>query len=331
MYRLAFELKMQKIVLGNLPFLGISYQSREKDQQYREKFSNKSEMKKIMKVAIKYGVRFFASSSHRFNELSMLHLEAVREVEEEEEMEIALISCISIPLQIGGAKVNDYKRWKTHLIYETEKFGGTVLQRVLNDPILNFRPQWKETLQNIRPYTTGQLQRRLKIDWRIWENSIDRLSGWKVAWIEPGSETDFLALVRSDLLGELIDRVRDAGYRSLLGSHHLGATVPLLEENRIRRFDGYVTPINKLGIMMFPTQREAEKAAGEARSKGKLLIAIKPFAGGRIRPKEALTYVYKEMEADACMMGVASVEEAEEDFQAARQILADENKEKKKR
>jgi len=327
MHRLDFDLKMQRIVLGNLPFLGISYQGREKDREYREKFSNKSEMKRVMKVAVKYGVKFFAVSSHRFNELSMLHLEAIREVEEEEETDIMLIACISIPLQIGGAKVNDYKRWKTHLIYESEKFGDAVLQRVLNDPILNFRPQWKETLRSIRPYKMSQLQRRLKIDWKTWENSIDRLSSWRIAWIEPGSETDFLALARSDLLGELIDRTRDAGYRSLLGSHHLGATVPLLEENRIRRFDGYVTPINKLGIMMFPTQREAEKAAREVRNNGKLLIAIKPFAGGRIRPKEALTYVYREMEADACMMGVASVEEAEEDFQAARQILTSKSEE----
>jgi len=327
MYRLAFELKSQKIILGNLPFLGISYQGREKDEQYREKFSDKREIKKVMKVAVNYGVRFFSSSSHRFSDLSMLHLEAVREVEEEEETEISLITCISIPLQIGGAKVNDYKRWKTHLIYETEKFGETVLRRVLNDPILNFRPRWKENLQTVKPYTMTQLQRGLKVDWGMWEDIVNRLADWRIAWIEPGSETDFLAISRSDLLGELIDRIQDAGYRSLLGSHHLGATVPLLEESRIRRFDGYVTPINKLGVMMFPTQRETEKAAREARNQGKLLIAIKPFAGGRIRPKEALTYVYKQMEADACMMGVASVKEAEEDFKAARQILADESKE----
>lgn len=327
MYRLAFELKKQRIVLGNLPFLGISYQGREKDREYRERFSDKFEMKRVMKVALNYGVRFFASSSHRFNELSMLHLEAVKEIEEEEETEISLIACISIPLQIGGAKVNDYKRWKTHLVYESEKFGSTVLQRVLNDPILNFRPQWRENLRNVRPYVATQLQKDLKVDWKNWEDSVNRLADWRIAWIEPGSETDFLALARSDLLGELIDRTRDAGYRCLLGSHHLGATVPLLEESRIRRFDGYVTPINKLGVMMFPTQREAERAAGEARSRGKIVIAIKPFAGGRIRPREALTYVFRKVKADACMMGVASVKEAEEDFEAARQVLTEKREE----
>jgi len=168
-----------------------------------------------------------------------------------------------------------------------------------------------------------QLQRELRIDWKTWENGIDRFSGWRIGWIEPGSETDFLALARSDLLGELIDRTRDAGYRCLLGSHHLGATAPLLEERRMRGFDGYVTPINKLEVMMFPNRREVEKAVRELRGRGKMIIAIKPFAGGRIKPKEALTYVFRRVEADACMMGVASIREAEEDFQAARQVLAD--------
>jgi len=323
MYRLAFQLKSQRIVLGNLPFLGISYQGREKDKQYKDKFSDKSEMKKVMKVAVDYGVRFFSASSHGFTDLSSLYLEAVKEIEEEEETDITLIACISIPLRIGGAKVNDYRRWRTQLTYETEKFGSHILYRALKDPILNCRLGWKENLQAARPYPILQLQRRLEIDWKAWENSIDRFSDWNIGWIEPGSETDFLALSRSDLLGELIDRTQDAGYRCLLGSHHLGVTAPLLEEMGMRGFDGYVTPINNLGVMMFPTRREVERAVRESRNRGRLIVAIKPFAGGRIRPKEALTYVFRKVKADACMMGVASVKEAKEDFEAARQVLAD--------
>jgi len=323
MYRLTLELKSEKLVLGSLPFLGVSYQGREKDEQYRERFSDKSETKKVMKVALKYGVRFFSASSYRFNDLSPLYLEAVKEIEDEEETEITLIACISIPLWISGARVNDYRRWKTQLTYEMEKFGGSILYKALDDPILNCRPRWRENLQGARPYPMVRLQRELKIDWKAWEDSVNRFSGWRIGWIEPGSETDLLALARSDLLGELIDRTRDAGYRCLLGSHHLGATAPLLEERRMRGFDGYVTPINKLGAMMFPTRRKAEKAVRESRSREKMIIAIKPFAGGRIRPREALTYVFRRAGADACMMGVASVREAEEDFKAARQVLAD--------
>jgi len=327
MFRLALELKSQRIVLGSLPFLGVSYQGREKDAEYKERFSDKSEMKRVMRVALKYGVRFFSASSHSFNELSPLYLEAVKEIEEEEETEITLIACISIPIWIGGAKVNDYRRWRTQLSYETENFGRNILYRAMDDPVLNCRPGWRENLQSAKPYSMIQLQRELRIDWKAWESSIDRFSSWRIGWIEPGSETDFLALARSDLLGELIDRTRDAGYRCLLGSHHLGVTAPLLEEKGMRGFDGYVTPINKLGVMMFPTRKEVEKAVEESRSRGRLIVAIKPFAGGRIRPKEALTYVFRRVKTDACMMGVASVREAEEDFKAARQILAGKSEE----
>jgi len=323
MFRLVLELKSQKIVLGNLPFLGVSYQGRERDEEYRERFLDKSEMKKVMRVALKYGVRFFSASSHKFNDLSPLYLEAVKEIEDEEETDIQLITCISIPIQLSGARVNDFKRWKTQLTYETERFGENIIQKALNDPILNCRPRWREGLQAAKPYSMRRLQRGLEIDWKAWENSIDMLSEWRIAWIEPGSETDFLALARIDLLGEIIDRTREAGYRCLLGSHHLGATAPLLREVKMRGFDGYVTPINKLGVMMFPTQREVEKTVEKAKSQGNLIIAIKPFAGGRINPKDALTYVFKKVKADACMMGVASTKEAEEDFEAARRIFGE--------
>jgi len=322
MFRLIHELKSRRIVLGNLPFLGVSYQSREKDEQYRQRFSDKAEIKKVMRVALKYGVRFFSVSSHKFNDLSPLHLEAIKEIEDEEETDITLIACISIPIQIGGARVNDYRRWKTLLVYEMENFGGDVLHKAMNDPILNCRLQWRENIQNAKGYPVIRLQRELRIDWKTWEKNMDMFSDRRIGWIEPGSETDFLALSRSDLLGELIDRTRDAGYRCLLGSHHLGATAPLLDERRIKGFDGYVTPINKLGVMMFPNRREAEKAAAELKDRGKLIIAIKPFAGGRIKPKEALTYVFRRMEADACIMGVASEKEAEEDFKTAKEVLA---------
>jgi len=36
---------------------------------------------------------------------------------------------------------------------------------------------------------------------------------------------------------------------------------------------------------------------------------------------EALSYVYKELKVDSCMVGVGSAEEAEKDFQVAGNIL----------
>jgi hypothetical protein len=221
-----------------------------------------------------------------------------------------------------GARVNDYKRWQTHLRYETSVFGESVIERVLEDPILNCRWGWKRNLRAANPYTHQELERELTVDWKLWEDRVTAFADHRVAWIEPGSETDFLAISRMDLLGDLLDKIEERGYRILLGSHHIGATAPLIHENRMNRFDGYVTPVNRLGVMMFPTQPEAERAYTRIRRDGKLLIAIKPFAGGRIQPLEALRYVYKRIAADSCTMGVGSVAEAEEDFRIGTAILA---------
>lgn len=312
---------MQKMVLGNLPMLGVSYQGRQRDDEYKERFSDKREMKRVMRAAIGYGVNLLAASSHGFNELAPTYLEAIEEVEEEEETELSLITCISVPLELRGRRINDYRRWKTHLHYESKQFGSEVTERVFDDPILNCRPQWKENLRPARPYRNRDLERDLKINWRLWEGGVDRLSNFRIAWMEPGSETDLLAISRMDLLEELLDRIHELGYRSLLGSHHLGASAQLIEERRVKRFDGYVTPLNRLGVMMFPTRREAENTVRRIRKAAKLVVAIKPFAGGRIEPEEALSYVYGKLEVDSCMMGVGSVEEAEKDFEAARSIL----------
>jgi hypothetical protein len=172
-----------------------------------------------------------------------------------------------------------------------------------------------------KPYDRKELREELKINWKRWEDSLLKFSDYKIAWVEPGSETDFLAICRMDLLEELLDKTHELGYRVLLGSHHLGASAPLVEEEHVRKFDGYITPINKLGHMMFPTQREAENAIKRIRKGGKLIVGTKPFAGGRIKPEEALNYVYKKVKVDSCMMGVGSVKEAEEDFQLARNII----------
>ena len=312
---------LQRMILGNLPMLGISYQGRERDDEYKKRFSDKREMKRVMRVAIRFGVNLFAASSHGFNELAPTYLEAVEEVEEEAETDLSLITCISVPLELRGRRINDYRKWKTHLDYESEKFGIEVRGRFFEDPILNCRPSWKENLKLAKPYKARELNRELKADWRRWEESVEKLSDYRIAWMEPGSETDFLAISRTDLLEELLDRIHELGYRSLLGSHHLGTSVELIEEKKVKRFDGYVTPVNKLGVMMFPAQRVAENSIRRARKLGRLVVAIKPFGGGRIEPKEALRYVYRELKVDSCMMGVGSVKEAKEDFRTTESIL----------
>ena len=70
--------------------------------------------------------------------------------------------------------------------------------------------------------------------------------------------------------------------------------------------------------MMFPTQQESENAIKNAT---KPVIAIKPFAGGRISPTNAFEYIYHKLEIKSCMIGVGSEEELDEDVSSAVEIL----------
>ena len=315
-------LRKHSIILGNLPMLGVSYQGATKDSEYKERFRNKAEMKKVVRTALNYDVKFFAASSRTFNPLAPNYLDAVKEIEAEDKKEIRLIPCIDVPLRFKGKRVDDYRKWKTHLEYETEQYGSQIKQRYLEDPILNCRQGWKEGLNSAKPYKHDELVNDLEIDWKAWETSINEFSDYNVGWIEPGSGTDFLAISRMDLLEELLDKTRQTGHRVLLGSHHIGASNQLISKRNVKGYDGFVTPVNKLGAMMFPTQEMAEASIKDAKKQGKLVVAIKPFAGGRIPPEEALTYVFKEVEVDACMVGIGSATEAKIGFQVAEKVLA---------
>lgn len=307
---------LQRAILGNLPLIGVLYLSEGEKRARGYPAPSKELMRGVVEAALRSGVTQFAASPSGFNELAPIHLEVLREVSGEEE--ISLIPCLSVPLRLGGRGLNDYRRWATHLDYESGRFGPQVEERYLSDPILNFRPAWREGLKAAKAYGLRELEAGLKVDWGSWEALVSEFSDFDVAWVEAGTEVDLLAISRIDLLGELMDEVRGAGYRVLLGTHHAGATIPIVEEEGVGGLDGYVTPINKLGVMMFPTRARAEAAVEEAKRRGRLIVCVKPFAGGRIDPREALAYAYKR--ADACMVGAATPEEAEENFKLAEEL-----------
>ena len=58
---------------------------------------------------------------------------------------------------------------------------------------------------------------------------------------------------RFDLLEVFIEILREKlGCPVFAATHHAGSTIPVLDETKIK-IDGYITPINKLGVMMFPS------------------------------------------------------------------------------
>ena len=303
------------MILGHMPLVGISYQSKEKDGEYRRRFADSSEMKSVMDAAIRMGVKRFAAASPSSSPLAPLHLDVLRGIVDEGR-DIELIPCVGIPIKLGEKIIDTFRRWATYLALESELY-PQVKRRFLDDPILNFREGWKLRLTESKPYGKEDFE-KLTIDWKSIDESLEYFLDLPVSYMEPGSETDFLTMSgRFDLLGGLVDRVKEHGFKGVLfGVHHAGVTIPKLDEE-LRDFNGYLTPLNPIGVMMFPTKASAEKAIKAAKRD---VYAIKPLAGGRVKNRKAFSYVFK-FYVEGCMVGAASVSEVEEDFKAAIEIL----------
>jgi len=302
---------VDRLILGHMPFIGVSYQSPDRDREYRKRFSDANAIRGVIDAAVAMGVKVFAAAAPDSSPLAPLHLQVLRDVVDDGH-EIALIPCVGIPLRIGSKGVDAFRRWATYLSVEERTHPG-IRRRVLEDPILNFREGWKKKLPTSRPYDEGDLQ-RLSVDWGKIDESLEPFMEFPVSYMEPGSETDFLAMTgRFDLLGDLVDRIKERGFsRILFGVHHAGVTIPRLEGD-LTGFDGYLTPLNPLGVMMLPTQGSAESAI---EATGKTVFAIKPLAGGRVEPERAFSYVFG-FDVEGCMIGCASTREVEEDVRAA--------------
>ena len=92
-----------------------------------------------------------------------------------------------------------------------------------------------------------------------------------------------------------LEAIRKVGAIPAAATHNPGVTIPELE--KFGEFEVYLAPLNRLGLYMEPSVELTLKALRECRAK---IVAIKPLAAGRLKPREALAYVYKYAES-ACV------------------------------
>jgi hypothetical protein len=315
--------EVPRLILGNLPFLGESYQGPEKNHAYVQRFSNVEVTVKLLKKAMEqYRLTAFSVMPPAMSPLSRLFYQALKAASEGTYVEPMLVACFMVPLRIKSKPVNDYRRWITYFSIEAAN-NKEFAMRYLNDPILLCREGWRENfsycLANQQPYSSDEI-RELSYDRTILAEILRPFEEYKVLLIEPGSETDFLVMTnRTDLLQEVIDYAKDhLGCPAVVGVHHAGSTIPVLEDLEID-VAGYVTPVNSLGALMLPKKEKALEAIKSCR---RPIIAIKPMAGGRIPPEKAFPFVFEETRVDSCMIGVATEEELDSDFKEAQCALS---------
>ncbi len=303
------------VILGHMPFVGVSYQSEEKDRQYRKKFAAVGETRRVLHHAIGMGIRKFAAASPNSSTLSRLHLQALKLLIQDGHR-IEILPCVSVPVRLRDKEVDAFRRWATYAKLEARDY-PTAKQRMTADPILNFRTNWQQTFPVSKPYRKQDFQ-ELTIDFTDVDRRLKLFADLSASSVEFGSEVDFLAVTgRLDLIAGLLERARASGFRrTLLGVHHAGITIKELDD-RFNEVHGYVTPLNSLGAMMFPTKQAAEVSI---RNTKKAVYAIKPVAGGRVEPRPAFEYVFT-FDVAGCMIGVSSIAEVTTDVNAAIEVL----------
>ncbi len=318
---MSLTLKIPNIVLGAQPLLGESYQGEEKNRIYKARFSNVQYTVKLLRKAYEYGLNTISIMSLLDSELFKKLLEAIR-ILKRQGIIFQVAPCISIPLRLGNYPVDDYRRWLTYFHYECRFCDPNELkEKYLNDPILLTRPKWRENflrmLKEGEPYRQEEYE-KITVDFKLLESKIAVFEEFEKAFINLGSECDFLAIAgRLDILNTIIESLKAKGFSYIfISSHHAGSTIPIIENSNLK-VEGYTTPVNAIGALMLPTYDEAMKAIRPVAEK---IIAIKPLAGGRVNPYVAFTFLVNN-KIEHFMLGMASFEELKADLEAARRIF----------
>lgn len=316
------DIRVPRLILGNLPFLGESYQGSDTNNVYIERFSHVSYTTRLLERAIGKHDLTAISVMPPMNHLSNLFFQALRNAENNTGIEVGLIACFTIPLMIDSKPLDDYRRWTTYYRIETKNDSG-IAKKYLEDPILQCRQGWaekfSEAIANPHPYSEEEI-RRISLDRGKLQENLNSLRGYKVLLAEPGSETDFLTMTgRLDLLKEVIEYAKDSlGCPAIVGIHHAGTTIPILEEQQIG-IEGYLTPVNRLGALMLPSMNQALKSVTSTK---RPVIAIKTMAGGRIAPAKAFHFVLEKAHVAALSIGVADERELDVDVDEARKVFS---------
>jgi hypothetical protein len=282
-------MKLPRIILGANPFHGISYRSRENRNQYRERFSSVDNVLKIINKSFELGVR----GIHVFT--TDIQIEAIVRAKEKLGDELIVVSIMpdlySAAARQTGAKANE----------TTSK----LKQLLKNMPAL------------VQAGLTGDLK---KIIDKVFNTEMEIVKKTHPNFILLHGFLVDIACAAGQKYGLEVfkEKVTQLGAVPGINSHNYGRTHAMLKEMNIH-FPVVQTSFNARGYMMNPSRQSCIEALNNSNSVTH--IAKKVLAGGVIPPVEAFKYIFNELNLPSASVGVASIEEAEETFSAASQVL----------
>jgi hypothetical protein len=311
-----------RLMMGNHPYDGNSYVSRERDEWNLRTFDRAAKVAAVLRYAVEEAGITVTQAAHEKPARNRLHLQAIWEAAQATGIEIGLLAHMIVPVLLDGELAARTKRTRATLYAHDERAAGDAFRlHIRQDPIVNRLLDGRRnafvTSDTAPPYTESEAA-RFRVDYGRLEHHLGFYAGCNVVIADPGAEVDLLAMTgRLDLVREYVDWLKRRYASVVVSIHHAGVTIPLLEADNIP-VDGYLTPVNPLGALMNPTP---ESALSAIRAAQKPIIAIKPLAGGRYLGHKAFEYVFNEVGVAAALFGMGTLQQVRETTKAARDVL----------
>lgn len=316
-------IEIPRLIMGIHPFDGYGYVSPARDQEMLAHFSRFDRIVEVLSYAVGEGITA-VQSDHTATHLNRQHLTAIWKVQEQTSVQIAIIPFLLVPLVLDGQPIDQRRVHATLDRNAFERYGQRYREYLDQDPIVAYVTHGHGAAEDVMvrfeevPAYTPEEIGQMAVDYAAFERYLGFFAGFEGLIADPGAEVDLLAPGgRFDLIEEYIAFLRKYFKAVVASIHHPGITLPLLERAGIS-FDGYIAPLNKLGVFMLPTP---EAALAAIRRSTRPIIAIKPMAGGRLLGQEAFDYVLNEIGAAACMFGMGRLEEVQFTLSAAKKAL----------
>jgi hypothetical protein len=316
------QVEVPRLIMGIHPYDGCSYVDEKRDAENLERFDQAGKVAQVLSYAVKEEGLTVVQVDHMLPELDRLHLQAIWETERATQTQLGLIAYILVPITLGGKDISYSHRTHATLYAHDEALGGKAFQEHMQqDEIIRYLLHESHdklvTPETVPPFTQEEAA-YFEIDYAKLEYYLGFFAGFDILIADPGAEIDLLAMTgRFDLINDYISFLRQRFDTVITSVHHAGVTIPLLEKANIA-VDAYLTPVNELGLHMFPTRDLVVDAIQKAQ---KPVIAIKPMAGGRYLGTKAFDYVYNKVGVPATMFGMGTITQVKQTVQAAREVL----------
>jgi hypothetical protein len=286
-------MRLPKVMLGSNPFHAVSYRSSQERKEFRRRFSTVESVYRVMERSAEVGIKGFHSYAKD------MEIRAIIKLREKLGDSMTVVSILpdiyGAMSRQTGASSQDRNLAKIKMLFK-------------NMPALMSAGM----TGNLSPMVDSILKAELGFIKETRPNFV----------LLHGTLADVACVTeQKKLLLLFMERVLDAGAVPGLTTHNLGTTYKKLREMNIH-FPVIEAPFNPQGFMMQPsveTCLEVRKEASDVHFIGKKILA-----GGSGDPRRGLLYAYREAGVQCAVIGIGSINEADETFGVAKEVLGDE-------